>query len=143
MLFRSASHELRTPLTVLKGYIELLSANDSISSEDRKKIFDRLSSESKRMESLINDLLLLAELGETSGYPFEVVELSGVLQNSVNDLALLQPHRLINKAIKGGIQINASSELIHQLIANITSNIRRHTPENAQVEISQIGRAHV
>ena len=46
-----ASHELRTPLTVLKGYIELLSANDSISSEDRKKIFDRLSSESKRMES--------------------------------------------------------------------------------------------
>jgi signal transduction histidine kinase len=88
------------------------------------------------MESLINDLLLLAELGETSGYPFEVVDLSVVLQNSVNDLALLQPQRIINKAIKSGIRINASSELIHQLIANITSNIRRHTPENAQVEIS-------
>ena len=45
-----ASHELRTPLTVLKGYIELLSANESITTEDRKKIFDRLNSESKRME---------------------------------------------------------------------------------------------
>ena len=131
-----ASHELRTPLTVLKGYIELLSANDSISSEDRKKIFDRLSSESKRMESLINDLLLLAELGETSGYQFEEVNISVVLQNSLNDLALLQPQRIIKKAIKSDIRINASSELIHQLIANITSNIRRHTPENAQVEIS-------
>ena len=131
-----ASHELRTPLTVLKGYIELLSANESVTTDDRKKIFDRLNSESKRMESLINDLLLLAELGETSGYPFEEVNLSVMLQNSVNDLVLLQPQRIIKKAIKSDIRINASSELIHQLIANITSNIRRHTPENAQVEIS-------
>ena len=131
-----ASHELRTPLTVLKGYIELLSANESVTTDDRKKIFDRLNSESKRMESLINDLLLLAELGETSGYPSEEVNLSVVLQNSVNDLVLLQPQRIIKKAIKSDIRINASSELIHQLIANITSNIRRHTPENAQVEIS-------
>ena len=131
-----ASHELRTPLTVLKGYIELLSANESVTTDDRKKIFDRLNSESKRMESLINDLLLLAELGETSGYPFEEVNISVVLQNSVNDLVLLQPQRIIKKAIKSDIRINASSELIHQLIANITSNIRRHTPENAQVEIS-------
>jgi signal transduction histidine kinase len=88
------------------------------------------------MESLINDLLLLAELGETSGYQFEEVNISVVLQNSLNDLALLQPQRIIKKAIKSDIRINVSSELIHQLIANITSNIRRHTPENAQVEIS-------
>ncbi|NBY38058.1 MAG: sensor histidine kinase, partial [Actinobacteria bacterium] len=124
-----ASHELRTPLTVLKGYIELLSANESISSEDRKKIFERLSSESKRMESLINDLLLLAELGETTDYPYEQINFSEVLRNSIRDLTVLQPNRSITENIESNIKISASSELIHQLIANITSNIRRHTPE--------------
>lgn len=131
-----ASHELRTPLTVLKGYIELLSANESISSEDRKKIFERLSSESKRMESLINDLLLLAELGETTDYPYEEINLSDVLRNSVKDLSVLQPNRSITENIESNIKVSASSELIHQLIANITSNIRRHTPESAKVEIT-------
>lgn len=131
-----ASHELRTPLTVLKGYIELLSTNDSIDVKERKRIFERLTAESKRMENLINDLLLLAELGETSDYPKEKFNISEALKNSLDDFAVLQPERNILRNIENNILISASPELIYQLLANITSNLRRHTPDTAQCKVS-------
>jgi signal transduction histidine kinase len=61
-----ASHELRTPLTVIKGYSEMLAKGQISTESDRQRAFDRVDSEIVRMENLIHDLLLLAELGETS-----------------------------------------------------------------------------
>ena len=58
-----ASHELRTPLTVIKGYVEMLSKGMMTSDEDKVRAFGRVNSEIGRMENLIHDLLLLAELG--------------------------------------------------------------------------------
>ena len=60
-----AAHELRTPLTVIRGYSELLALKKMPSEEDEKRAFERLGSEIARMDSLISDLLLLAELGES------------------------------------------------------------------------------
>ncbi len=61
-----ASHELRTPLTVIKGYSEMLAKGQISAESDRQRAFDRVNSEIVRMENLIHDLLLLAELGESS-----------------------------------------------------------------------------
>ena len=63
-----ASHELRTPLTVIRGYVEMLSKEQITNPDDKSRAFNRVGSEIIRMETLIQDLLLLAELGE-SGSP--------------------------------------------------------------------------
>ena len=74
-----AAHELRTPLTVIRGYSELLALKKLPTVEDEKRAFERLGSEIARMDSLITDLLLLAELGETETITSSLFDLSEVL----------------------------------------------------------------
>jgi signal transduction histidine kinase len=86
-----ASHDLRTPLTVIKGYSELLSKNQIQSSEDRNRAYERVNSEIIRMENLIHDLLLLAELGETTRPIFEEVNLTDLVTSYSHDFSTLNP----------------------------------------------------
>ncbi len=57
-----ASHELRTPLTVIKGYVELLVKSQTLDAAKTAEYYERIRHEIERMQSLINDLLLIAEL---------------------------------------------------------------------------------
>lgn len=131
-----ASHELRTPLTVIKGYVELLARTDQLEDAARERALDRLNSEIYRMERLISDLLLLAEIGERRGHASEdAVNLSDIVRIHVTDLKLLDAARHVEAAITPEVFILGSLPHIQQLIANIFSNIRRHTPADAPVSV--------
>lgn len=130
-----ASHELRTPLTVIKGYSELLAAGPSGQIDDNARYFERISTEVSRMEELIGDLLLLAELGETSEITSEIVAISDIVHMHANDLATLQPERPIEIAITAGLEVSGSTTLVNQLVANIFSNLHRHTQAIAKVRV--------
>ena len=129
-----ASHELRTPLTVIKGYVELLGRADELEPEGRKRALDRLGSEIARMERLISDLLLLAEIGEQRRSALEdAINLSDLLRIQLTDLKLLEPHRVIEDSITPEVFIVGSLAHVQQLVSNIFSNIRRHTPSDAPI----------
>lgn len=131
-----ASHDLRTPLTIIKGYSELLSKNHIESKADRERAYQRVNSEIIRMENLIHDLLLLAELGETARPIFQEVDLADLLTSYTHDFSTLNPERKIIKDIDNGITIDGSIEHLRRLIQNILMNITRHTPANAAVRIT-------
>ncbi|MFM6939679.1 MAG: sensor histidine kinase, partial [Rhodoluna sp.] len=136
-----ASHELRTPLTVIKGYVELLQKNPDAGPEQTARAFERMLAESNRMDALIRDLLLLAELGETKTdtkmmSEISVIDLSAVVSTGVDDLSILQPTRPVSVAIEAGIDILGARDLILQIMANLTSNIRRHTLVTDSLRVS-------
>jgi two-component system OmpR family sensor kinase len=110
-----ASHELRTPLTVIRGYVDILNSGQELSDEQRERAMNRLVSESQRMSQTINDLLLLAELGEVKHEMADVVDLSYLVANDV--------------------KIVGNSEQLSRMISNVISNIFRHTPEDAEVDV--------
>ena len=119
-----ASHDLRTPLTVITN------------PEDRGRAFERVNSEIIRMENLIHDLLLLAELGETSPPIFADLDLSDLLTSYSHDFATLNPDRQIIEEIESGVMIEGSVEHLRRLIQNVFNNIARHTPVNASVKVN-------
>ena len=129
------SHDLRTPLTVIKGYSELLSKGQITNPEDRGRAFERVNSEIIRMENLIHDLLLLAELGETSRPIFAEFDLSDLLTSYVHDFTTLNPDRQIVEEIESGVMIEGSLEHLRRLIQNVFNNIARHTPVDASVKV--------
>ena len=137
-----ASHELRTPLTVIKGYSEMLSKGQISEESDREKAFARVNSEIVRMENLIHDLLLLAELGETSVPIREDIDFSELLTSFSRDFQTLNPQRAVAMEIEDGITCLGSIDHMRRLIQNILNNISRHTPEDApvRIELSRIGR---
>lgn len=127
-----ASHELRTPLTVIKGYAELMSQNPT--SPDIVRYLQTMRVESDRMDRLISELLLLAELGESTPHRSEPVDITSLLQRKVRELRDLNPHRAISINLAEST-FQSDPELIETLFSNIFSNISRHTPEDAQVFI--------
>jgi len=130
-----ASHELRTPLTVIKGYSEMLSKGQISEESDREKAFARVNSEIVRMENLIHDLLLLAELGETSVPVREDIDFSELLTSFSRDFQTLNPKRVVAMEIEDGITCLGSIDHMRRLIQNILNNISRHTLEDAPVKI--------
>jgi len=131
-----ASHELRTPLTVIKGYNEMLSKGQLSEESDRTRAFSRVSSEIERMEGLIHDLLLLAELGESRPTTFEEIDLTDLVQAHANDFALFNKDRKLAISLEDICTVNGSREHLNRLIQNCFSNIVRHTPPSAPVSIS-------
>jgi len=131
-----ASHELRTPLTVIKGYSEMLSKGQMGDVVDRARAFSRVNTEIERMENLIHDLLLLAELGESRPTTFEEIELNELIQAHVNDFQLFNKERRIEISLESNCEIKGSREHLNRLIQNCLSNMVRHTPADAPVAIS-------
>jgi len=130
-----ASHELRTPLTVIKGYFELISKGKFADEKKLDNYLDRVGIEIKRMEQLISDLLLIAELNENPAKSDEQISISQMVSDQIIDLKSLQPSRELKVDIQPGIYIKADQNLINQLLNNIFANIRKHTPEDCLVDI--------
>ena len=130
-----ASHELRTPLTVIKGYVELLGKNQKAEPARTAEYYERIAHEIERMQSLINDLLLIAELEDQAPIEPEIINFSREVAHLSNDLKTLQPSRPIETKIEPGILVNISHNYAQQMLANIFANLRRHTPEDSQVLI--------
>ena len=130
-----ASHELRTPLTVIKGYVELLGKNQTPDAAKTAEYYERIAHEIERMQSLINDLLLIAELEDQGPIETEIINYSREVAHLSNDLKTLQPMRPIETKIEPGILVNISHNYAQQMLANIFANLRRHTPEDSQVLI--------
>jgi signal transduction histidine kinase len=138
-----ASHELRTPLTVIKGYVEMLSKKQISDPEMQARAFGRVNSEIGRMEGLIHDLLLLAELGESAVRNQEVVDLSAIVRAHSDDFATLHPDREVAIEIQDSLEVLALKEYLSRFIQNALGNIARHTPGDApvRVTVTRIGRS--
>ena len=128
-----ASHELRTPLTVIKGYVDL--ARNTTDMKRQDNYLEKSSGQIFRMESIIDDLLLLAEVGEMESDTVENIKLAVVLRDQVEVLQALQPLREITMEVGADLTVTGDKKLVERAIENIFSNVRRHTPEDAAVNI--------
>jgi two-component system, OmpR family, sensor kinase len=138
-----ASHELKTPLTVIKGYIELLTDRlnnkKQLDADFTAKALAKMSQEANRMQSLINELLLIAKVGETKTRTMTKLNLSEIVLNELQSIADLQPERQVITNVEPVVEITGDRALMEQLVANIFSNIRRHTAASATVRVSLLG----
>ena len=130
-----ASHELRTPLTVIKGYFELLN-NSECDTGKKQGYIKRINSEILRMQEIINDLLFILEIDESVSSKNQISPISKLVQEQIFDLKNFQPLRRIESNLESDLVVGMSKFHLEQLLANIFSNIKRHTPENSQVEVS-------
>lgn len=130
-----ASHELRTPLTVIKGYTELMSTQD-LGPEQRARSLERMGREITRMEALVSDLLLLAEIREFPQNVQDTVNLSDIVCASLHDFKDDAPLRRIEESVETGVLIEGRRDFAERIVLNALANITRHTPETAPVCVS-------
>jgi two-component system, OmpR family, sensor histidine kinase TrcS len=129
-----ASHELRTPLAAIHGYAELTRQDSSVLPDTTEYSLARIEAEARRMNSLVSDLLLLARLDEGEDLDTTEVDLADVVVDAVNDAAVSAPsHRWLTTVPDGAVWVAGDRARLHQMLVNLLSNARTHTPAGTTV----------
>lgn len=130
-----ASHELRTPLASIRGYSELTRRGGHELPEDVVRALGRIESESVRMTSLVEDLLLLARLDAGQELVLGEVDLVPLAADVVGDAHAASPEHVWSlDAPESPVVVRGDGSRLHQLLANLLANARVHTPEGTTVE---------
>jgi two-component system, OmpR family, sensor kinase len=141
-----ASHELRTPITSITGYAQLARKGalaDPIQLEDA---MSRVEDESKRIASLVDELLLLARLDQGRPLDHTELDLAELVAAAVRDARAAEPARTLTLDVADGrYAVIGDEDRVRQLIGNLLANVRAHTPAGAgaEVRISRAGGDHV
>jgi two-component system phosphate regulon sensor histidine kinase PhoR len=133
----NVSHEMRTPLTVMMGFLETVQTIDLTSSQ-KAEYLELMMVQGRRMKSLVEDLLTLANL-EANSLP--------VLQDSVNvvDSAFPLLRNDAEALSQGAHQIRFEAESTQLLVGNehelmsafgnLISNAIRYTPNGGEIMV--------
>ena len=135
-----ASHELRTPLASIRGYAEFVRRQRregrGVSEEDVAHTLRRVESEAVRMSVLVDDLLLLARLDAGRDLELGEVDLTMLAVDATSDAHVAAPgHRWQVDVPPGAVLVTGDAARLHQVVANLLSNVRTHTPEGTTATV--------
>lgn len=132
----NVSHEIRTPLTVLAGFIETMSSL-SLTEAERKRVLHLMGQQTSRMQTLVSDLLTLAQLeGSPRPAPDQWVSLDALLARVGADATALSAGRhQVCADEETGIELAGSEAELFSAVANLASNAVRYTPEGGSIEL--------
>jgi two-component system OmpR family sensor kinase len=132
-----ASHELRTPLTAIRGFSELYRQGAVTGEDATRELLGRIEGESKRMGSLVEDLLLLARLDQAREMDSKPVNLEEAVESAVASARAAGPdHPVTFTPSREELFALGDEARIHQVIANLLANARAHTPAGTEITVS-------
>ncbi len=131
-----ASHELRTPLTAIRGQIEVLSrSSKDASPEDVAATAAVVMREVDRMERLVDDMLLLAQLDEGLAHEPRPTAVETLLADAVSGLANGLGRDLEVRAPPPGT-VPADRDRVTQVIRNLIRNSVEHTAPGGVIDLA-------
>jgi two-component system phosphate regulon sensor histidine kinase PhoR len=138
----NVSHEIRTPLTVLAGFVETL-ASVPLPQDEQHKVLGLMSQQAQRMQSLVADLLTLAQL---EGSPRPTVD------RWVSLAHLLEQVEIEARGLSGGhhqfqfpdleghalqaVEIAGHPTELLSALTNLVSNAVRYTPPAGRISVT-------
>ena len=131
----NVSHELRTPLTVLSGFLETLQEIE-LDRGERERYLDMMGEQSRRMQSIVQDLLTLSTIESApppENLPIEMPELIDKLRGDAEALSAGR-HTIVVEAEGKGDLVGARSEIV-SAFGNLVSNAVRYTPLGGTIRL--------
>ncbi|WP_246081831.1 sensor histidine kinase [Nocardioides litoris] len=131
-----ASHELRTPLTTIAGYTELARRRPDDPAAAATALA-KVADESRRMTTLVEDLLLLARLDSGRPLEREPVDLTRLLLEALSDARVVAPdHRWRLDLPDEAVEVHGDEQRLHQVVTNLLTNARKYTPPGTTVTVT-------
>jgi two-component system, OmpR family, sensor kinase len=121
-----ASHELRTPLTVIRGQLEVLAAQKNPPEAEVRRVERLVQAEITRISRLVDDLLVLAQSGQTNFLRTEPIKLQPFVKDLWDGMSLIDDRRFELGPIPEGSLV-ADPDRLAQAIRNLARNAVDHT----------------
>src|SRR6266702_3924788 len=133
----NVSHELKTPLTVLSGFLETM-RELPLDEAERARYLEMMEQQSSRMQNIVRDLLVLANLeGDVKPPSDDVLDMRAVLRHLEEDADNLSNgrHRITFTADEALTVAGSETEIVSAL-ANLVTNAIRYTPDGGTIDVS-------
>jgi two-component system phosphate regulon sensor histidine kinase PhoR len=134
----NVSHELRTPLTVICGYLETLLDNVDEVNPRWVRALQQMQQQGGRMQTLLNDLLLLAKL-EATDYPSDnqPIDVPSLLQSIKNDAQALSgsKNQQITLDVESDVSLKGSEAELRSAFSNLIFNAVKYTPAEGKIRV--------
>ena len=133
----NVSHEIRTPLTVVAGFVETM-AQLPLTEVERRRVLELMGQQTQRMQDLVGDLLMLAQLeGSPRPAADRWLDLQPLLRSALADGAALSAgrHTVVTTGHED-IEVAASESELLSAVGNLINNAVRYTPPGGRIELS-------
>jgi len=132
-----ASHELRTPLTSIHGFLEVLLRGAADNKDQLNNALSSMHGESKRINKLVEDLLLLARMDGAPQLRVKNIMLGEIVAEMQPQLNVLAGNRKVTFDITYGIRGMYDPDKIKQVVLNLFHNAVQHTDsEQGKIHVS-------
>ena len=133
----NVSHELRTPLSIFHGYLETLMDGKDLSREESEGYLKIMSKHSRRLQLLLDDLLILARLeARTDPLDIQPLSLELFLQKILEEWEPRLREKAVSLDVEPAVQtIPADPFRLEQVIGNLLENAIKYSGPGASIAI--------
>jgi len=131
-------HDLRSPLSGVKGYLELIRAEEAKLSEQHRDYVGRALSSTSVLLKMIQDLLDVSRL-EARKMPLEIREtdLGAVAHRASESLgALTRRHKVVLDLPQDPVVALCDPQVIERVVANLLGNALKFAPPDGEIQVT-------
>lgn len=126
-----AAHELKTPLMVISSEVDL-----ALKKKDYKDKLLQIQSETNRISNLLETLLFITRLENTSQLETKQVNLYHMLQDVVKEIEDKYQKNNIKLYVKKTDTVQAHPRFLEIISKNLIENAYKHAGENIQITVT-------
>ncbi|MCF6807036.1 phosphate regulon sensor histidine kinase PhoR [Thiotrichales bacterium 19S9-12] len=134
----NVSHEMRTPLTVIQGYLEIMQEEVFDALPHWQPYISQMNHQMKRLESLLEDLLLLTKLQnqDLSDVETSTVSVPSLLTELIEQAKALSNHQhSFNIKIDNNLLLKGQRKELESCFGNLLTNAVRYSPDGGLIDI--------
>lgn len=128
----AVSHELRSPLTSILGLSLTLERTPHMEADDREDLLARLSSNARKLDRLLKDLLDIDRLNRGIVEPqYRTVDVGALGRRTVESLEALAERTVLVEAPP--VSVTADPAKVERIVENLLMNAARHTTPDRRI----------
>ena len=134
----NASHELKTPITIIRGFAETLNENPDLPINTRKDVTQKIVKNCIRMDKLVKDLLLLADLDNLPRSRVSECDLTALIENCQEMILTVYPEAniAIRKKEAEPFLIYGDGSLLELAIINLLDNASKYSIGSPEITVT-------
>ncbi|MFI3261005.1 MAG: HAMP domain-containing sensor histidine kinase [bacterium] len=132
-----ASHELKTPIAIISANADALLISENDSKKERDKWIKYIKEETKSMNKLVADLLMLAK-SEEINLNISEVNLSELLENTIIslDAVAYENNLVIKRNIQKDIVVKSDAYRLKQIFKIFLDNAIKYSKDKTSIKVN-------
>ncbi|MBS0604866.1 MAG: PAS domain-containing protein [Verrucomicrobia bacterium] len=138
----NASHELRTPITIIKGFAETLQDLPELPRDMVVDITEKIVRNCQRMDTLVKNLLTLADLENLPDSRFQECDLIALTETCRQVVkSVYEDAQITIQKSHESIAVSADPDILELAIINLLDNAAKYSNPPAQITVKLVQEA--